>query len=37
MRRLPEKTAALARWADHLLAVVTGDASNVVPPRAGAA
>jgi integrase len=34
---LPEKTDALARWAEHLQAVVTGNASNVVPLRAGAA
>jgi hypothetical protein len=29
---LTEKTAALARWADHLLAVMTGE-PKVVPPR----
>jgi integrase len=34
---LTEKTAALTRWADHLLAVVMGNASNVVPLRAATA
>jgi hypothetical protein len=29
---LPEKTAALSRWADHLLAV-TGEPAKVVPLR----
>jgi integrase len=33
---LTEKTAALTRWAEHLLSV-TGEASHVVPLRAGAA
>jgi hypothetical protein len=32
---LPEKTHALARWAEHLQAVVAGNAGNVVPLRAG--
>jgi hypothetical protein len=31
---LPEKTAALARWADHLMAVVEGNDSKVVALRA---
>jgi hypothetical protein len=31
---LPEKTAALALWADHLQAVVTGEPAKVVPLRA---
>jgi integrase len=31
----PEKDAALARWAEHLEAVVTGTAADVVPPLAG--
>jgi hypothetical protein len=34
---LPEKTDALARWAEHLQAVVTGNTSKVVSLRAGAA
>jgi integrase len=29
---LPEKIVALARWADHLLAVATGKPAKVVPP-----
>jgi integrase len=33
---LPEKTAALARWADHLEAVVKGEPAKVMPLRAGA-
>ena len=32
-----EKRAALARWAEHVMAVVTGAPSNVVPLRRGAA
>jgi hypothetical protein len=32
---LPEKTAALNRWAEHLLATVTGKPAKVVPLRAG--
>jgi hypothetical protein len=31
---LPEKTTTLARWAEHLMAVVTGQVGNVVPLRA---
>ena len=34
---LPEKTAALARWAEHLEAVVKGEPAKVVPLRAGMA
>jgi integrase len=30
----PEKRTALDRWAEHLLAVVKGQQSNVTPPRA---
>jgi hypothetical protein len=34
---MPEKTAALARWAEHLQAVVTGTTAKVVPLRAATA
>jgi integrase len=32
----PEKRVAWERWAEHVKSVVTGDASNVIPFRAGA-
>jgi hypothetical protein len=31
---LPEKTAAMALWAEHLMAAVTGTPAKVVPLRA---
>jgi hypothetical protein len=31
---LPEKTAALTLWAEHLMAAVTGTSAKVVPLRA---
>jgi hypothetical protein len=34
---LPEKTAALPRWAEHLQAVVMGEPAKVQPLRAGTA
>jgi hypothetical protein len=34
---LPENTAALARWAEHLQAVVAGEPAKVVPLRAATA
>jgi hypothetical protein len=29
----PEKRAALARWTDHIVGIVSGRAANVVPLR----
>jgi hypothetical protein len=34
---LPEKTAALTQWAEHLQAVVTGEPAKVVPMRSATA
>jgi hypothetical protein len=34
---LPEKTAALNRWAEHVQAIVTGKPAKVVPLRAAMA
>jgi hypothetical protein len=31
---LPEKTAALTLWAEHLMAAITGTPAKVVPLRA---